>query len=156
MLGFTIVLVISLPLLAGLQYDWIGQLSDNEHERMKSNLRISADRFAEDFDTELARLTFAFSAAVVPPFDPSTRDVDDLVAHQYRTWEESAPHPRLVQALYLVTPGRKMTSASAALFTTARRSSMRNGTRNSIGSDRTCAPTTGITSVRACKWLCPP
>ena len=101
-LGFTVVLLISLPLLAGLQYNWLGQLSENEHERMKSNLQASAGRFTEEFDTELTRLTFAFSA-VVSPVDRSTRDVDDLVADQYRNWVESAPHPRLVQALYLVS-----------------------------------------------------
>ncbi len=102
-LGFTVVLLISLPLLAGLQYNWLGQLSENEHERMKSNLRVSADRFTEEFDTELARLTFAFST-VASPLDRSTSEVDEVVARLYRNWEESAPHPGLVDALYVVSP----------------------------------------------------
>ncbi len=102
-LGFTVVLLISLPLLAGLQYNWLGQLSENEHERMKSNLHVSANRFTEEFDTELARLRFAFSA-VASPLDRSTSEVDQVVARLHRNWEESAPHPGLVDALYLVSP----------------------------------------------------
>ena len=54
-LGVTIVLLVSLPLLAWFQYQWLGRLSENEHERMRSNLKISADKLTEEFDTELAR-----------------------------------------------------------------------------------------------------
>ena len=47
-------LLILLPTLAILQYRWIGEVSAAERERMESGLRAASDRFASDFDGELA------------------------------------------------------------------------------------------------------
>ena len=44
-----------LPALAWMQYQWLGQLSEAERERMQRTLRTAAAQFATEFDTELSR-----------------------------------------------------------------------------------------------------
>jgi signal transduction histidine kinase len=105
MLAFTvaIVLVVSLPLLAWFQYQWLGRLSENEHERMRSNLKISADKLTEEFDTELARVLFAFSGMVTPG-ESRGSDENEEFAESFRLWKDAAPHPDLIETVYLVWP----------------------------------------------------
>ena len=91
-LGVTIVLLVSLPLLAWFQYQWLGRLSENEHERMRSNLKVSADKLTEEFDTELARVLFAFSGTVPPREDRRVEEGEEF-AESFRLWKEAAPHP---------------------------------------------------------------
>ncbi len=100
-LGVTIVLLVSLPLLAWFQYQWLGRLSENEHERMRSNLKVSADSLTEEFDTELARVLFAFSGTVPPREDRRVEESEEF-AESFRRWKEAAPHPELIEALYRV------------------------------------------------------
>ena len=38
-----------------MQYQWLGQLSTAERERMQRTLRTAAAQFATEFDTELSR-----------------------------------------------------------------------------------------------------
>jgi signal transduction histidine kinase len=91
-------LVVLLALLATLQYRWLGQVSAGERERMQSTLRAATARFTQDFDRELGRVYFALQA-----------DDETMRAHawsefaaRYRRWQETAPHPRLIRAVYLV------------------------------------------------------
>ncbi|KAA3614081.1 MAG: sensor histidine kinase [Calditrichaeota bacterium] len=49
--------------LAILQYHWLDQLGEGEKVRLKNNLKISAQRFAEDFDEELTKIYNSFSEA---------------------------------------------------------------------------------------------
>ena len=85
------------PLLAALQYRWLGQLSTGEREQMKNNLRAVANRFSQDFDLEVARTYAAFM--------PNREDLDeekpfDLVAN-YDRWLASSSYPRLLNAVFL-------------------------------------------------------
>ena len=50
--GLVLLLV---PALAYMQYQWLGQLSEAERERMQRTLRTAAAQFATEFDTELSR-----------------------------------------------------------------------------------------------------
>ncbi|PYS17755.1 MAG: hypothetical protein DMG11_34365 [Acidobacteria bacterium] len=54
------VLLVLLPLLAWLQYEWIGQVSEGDRERMNASLRRSSNQFREDFDREIARIFSMF------------------------------------------------------------------------------------------------
>ena len=47
-------------LLATLQYQWLGQVSAAERERMKANLATRATAFAQDFDREVTRAYLTF------------------------------------------------------------------------------------------------
>ena len=102
-LGVTIVLLVSLPLLAWFQYQWLGRLSENEHERMRSNLKISADKLTEEFDTELARVLFAFSG-LESSMENGGFDETEGFAESFRLWKDAAPHPELIEAVYRVRP----------------------------------------------------
>jgi signal transduction histidine kinase len=85
-----------LPLLAYLQYQWIGRLSEAERERMQAGLRANLNRFRQDFDGELTRLFFAFQSG--PPPVPQ-RTLDDY-AERLRRWHEVARDPELLRAVY--------------------------------------------------------
>jgi hypothetical protein len=52
LVGLVMLLV---PALAYMQYQWLGQLSTAERERMQRTLRTAAAQFATEFDTELSR-----------------------------------------------------------------------------------------------------
>ena len=52
LVGLVMLLV---PALAWMQYQWLGQLSTAERERMQRTLRTAAAQFATEFDTELSR-----------------------------------------------------------------------------------------------------
>ena len=96
----TVLLLLSLPVLAWLQYQWLGQLSAHERERMQSNLRVSADRLAEEFDTELARLSLAFSGGIVS-FDVPT-DVEADMVKRLGRWSETSPRPELIESFFRI------------------------------------------------------
>ena len=54
-LGLMCAVLLLLPVLAVLQYRWVGQVSQAERERMQANLLKITTRFAEDFDHEVAQ-----------------------------------------------------------------------------------------------------
>src|SRR5690242_7408662 len=96
MLFLVATLPVLLPLLAVLQYRWLGEVSAGERERMQANLRTSADRFCADFDRELtnvyAQLQTLAAAAI-----PLTEDGHPA---RYRQWLAVAPRPKLVREIY--------------------------------------------------------
>jgi signal transduction histidine kinase len=89
-------LLILLPALALLQYRWIGEVSAAERDRMESSLRVAADRFALDFDSELARISTAFQIRDGFPENPKT------IFERYQSWSETAAYPRLIRSLGLI------------------------------------------------------
>ncbi len=97
MLLLVIAMLGLLPLLAVLQYRWLGKVSEGERERMKENLRTSAARFCEDFDRELTAAFLHFQPAPLPFFP---RTPEDDFAERYRRWQSTAAHPQLLRAIY--------------------------------------------------------
>src|SRR5688572_20138398 len=86
-----VVLTLLLPLLAYLQYDWLGKVSEREREQMQASLRRTLGQFRTDFDREIARIHLQFQAgATQAGADPV--EYAKLYAH----WSSSAPFPRLV------------------------------------------------------------
>ena len=43
-----------LLLLAGLQYRWIGEISEADRDRLGRGLEVAAEQFRRDFNRELA------------------------------------------------------------------------------------------------------
>lgn len=84
-----------LPLLAALQYHWLGQVSDGEREFTKSKLRVAAENLSQDFDQQLTRL---YEAARLELFTP-----EFLIATATANWPtaspkaEPSPHPFQVE-----------------------------------------------------------
>jgi signal transduction histidine kinase len=89
-------LLIVLPLLAVLQYRWIGEVSAAERDRLESSLRVASDRFAMDFESELSRLANTFQIRDGFP------ETGVPIAERYQAWSEGNPYGRLVRAIYLL------------------------------------------------------
>ena len=86
------------PALAWMQYQWLGQLSQAEHERMQRTLRTAATQFANEFDTELSRTLISLQVD-----GPTIRDSNwPAYAQRYSMWANSASEPRLVRDVWLV------------------------------------------------------
>jgi signal transduction histidine kinase len=99
MIIVAVLLLLLLPLLAMLQYRWLGQVSEGEREQLKGSLRATARRFAQDFDQEL---TLAYAA-----FSPGAQSRDenylkDYLA-RYERWQSTAQHPQLVSEIFVAS-----------------------------------------------------
>lgn len=90
-------LAVVLLLLAGLQYRWIGEISEADRDRLRRGLDVAAEQFRRDFNRELAGAASAFR---MRPDDIARRDwtflVDDLAR-----WTDSGPVGLRIDALYI-------------------------------------------------------
>jgi len=92
------VLALLLPVLAILQHQWIGTLSQGEQVRMRRALHASVMRFSDDLNKILEQAHTTFQLA------PS-RNAEHLATSlgaQYKTWQATAPYPDLIAVIYLV------------------------------------------------------
>jgi hypothetical protein len=94
-------LLVLLPLLAALQYRWLGQLGESERKQMQTGLRAAAARFGEDFDREV---TIAY-AAFLPDVATLEAFAADRLAQGYARWQATARYPLLVKAIYQADAG---------------------------------------------------
>ena len=85
----------SSPLLATLQYRWLGKVSEAEREQMQRSLTQRAREFAEDFDGEMSGVYRAHQVTREAVGAKSAFDGD--VEH----WRATASFPRMVRAVYL-------------------------------------------------------
>lgn len=95
-------LLASLPVLAYLQYRWLGQVSEAERERMQGNLRRSVQQFREDFDRDLARAYLQFQH-----LQPKSRE--EIPSRYFALLEDSktkTPGGKLIKELYWVDSSR--------------------------------------------------
>jgi signal transduction histidine kinase len=106
-----VLLLVLLGALATVQYRWLGEVSEAERERMRASLRTRASEFAQEFDTELTRVFFAFQ------MDRDRLDTDAASAFvaAYTTWRASTAAPSLVRGVYLAE-GRTLESATVQRF----------------------------------------
>lgn len=95
LVGLVMLLV---PALAWMQYQWLGQLSTAERERMQRTLRTAAAQFATEFDSELSRTLVSLQVD-----GPTIRDQNwTAYAQRYSAWANSVSEPRLVRDVWLV------------------------------------------------------
>ncbi len=101
----TCALLVLLPTLAVLQYRWVGEVSRAEQDRMQRNLRTATLQFRDAFDVEVGR---AFLNLQVGPL--TARDgASDQYSDRYDQWVDTAEHPRIVSAIYLIdAAGRRL------------------------------------------------
>lgn len=86
-----------LPLLAILQYRWLGQLSQGERERMQANVHAAATHFAQDFDREVTRAYMSLQMDAATIRDQAWANY----AQRYAHWAATTTHPRLVSSVLL-------------------------------------------------------
>src|SRR4249920_552777 len=88
-----------LGVLGVLQYRWVGQLSADERERLRSHADTQAENLTDDFNRELTRAFFWLQ------FGPELRRDAPLEAEvdRYARWYSAAPRPELVETIYRLT-----------------------------------------------------
>jgi signal transduction histidine kinase len=99
MVVVTLALLGLIALLATLQYQWLGRISDAEREHMRATLNTNASGFAQDFDGELTRAYLLFQ------MDPqATGSLESRVALRFDRWQATARYPRVIKDIYNVGP----------------------------------------------------
>ncbi|HEX8029995.1 MAG TPA: hypothetical protein VF491_16090, partial [Vicinamibacterales bacterium] len=103
LVGLVMLLV---PALAWMQYQWLGQLSTAERDRMQRTLRTAAAQFATEFDTELSRTLVSLQLDGQMIREQNWTNY----AQRYSAWANSAAEPRLVREVLLVDtlPGTQL------------------------------------------------
>ena len=94
-LGLMCAVLLLLPVLAVLQYRWVGQVSQAERERMQANLLKITTRFAEDFDHEVARELANASISYQRGFEIDPNQMAGEYARQYKKWQRTTQYPKL-------------------------------------------------------------
>ena len=90
-----------IALLATLQYQWLGQISTAERERMKAHLASRTTAFTQDFDREITRAYLTFQ------LDP-VREGENLAARladRFAGWQGTSRYPRLIKDIFIVSRG---------------------------------------------------
>src|SRR5436190_16644980 len=90
-----VVSLIALLALAGLQYQWIGQIAVAERQRLERSVAESSEEFAEDFSNEVRGLSLILEPRPGFPSDPES------IAIRYKEWAATATYPNLLKNLYL-------------------------------------------------------
>jgi hypothetical protein len=90
-----------LGLLAYLQYDWLGRISDGERERLQSRLQADVRRFGEDFNREIQNAYFNFQ------LDSDAWREKHYADFNLRLdfWRERTAYPDLIENFYFVESG---------------------------------------------------
>ncbi len=101
-----VAMAVLLPLLAALQYYWLGQVSEGASERLQSSLRSSATAFRHDFNRELIRayLNFHMDSAGSP------QDVERFHVERLEKWKQTTPYPELISDVFVVTRDESTTA----------------------------------------------
>jgi signal transduction histidine kinase len=90
-----------LAFLAVLQYQWIGQVSVAERERLKTGLQESAQRVSQDFNAEIVRILRAMSRRRP---EPGPANPERLAEALYE-WSQTATSVRLAKNFYYTSGG---------------------------------------------------
>ncbi len=90
-----------LLVLAVLQYQWSGRISQAERERLESSLRTAMTQFRQEFTREVQRLA---QACQLPPASVAARDWQGY-AERMDDWIRTAPEAQLVGNVYLWVSG---------------------------------------------------
>lgn len=96
MLAVGATLVVLLPVLAWLQYRWLGQVSAGERDRMQSNLNTAAREFSKEFNREIARAYVYFNISEAVPIERVWVEGKE----RFELWR-SSPYSSLVDRLFV-------------------------------------------------------
>jgi len=87
-----IAMMIILPLLAYLQYTWLGQISEQEYERMKGNLQTAAFHCSMDFSREITDLMKSLSGNLTGSDD----NVQKIMHERIIKWKSTSSYPAIL------------------------------------------------------------
>jgi signal transduction histidine kinase len=94
LLGLAILVL--LPLLAFLQYRWLGQISDAEDQKMLEILKKDTDQFCRNFDLEVTRAFMTFAIGAGSTGEQKGKEY----ALGYGRWVATSKFPGAVRAIY--------------------------------------------------------
>jgi signal transduction histidine kinase len=94
----TALLVVLLPVLAFMQYRWVGQVSEGERERMQRNVETAAVQFRNAFDDELRQAIRDLQVTTTVARDGSSPNY----SNRYTGWLNTAEHPQIIADIYVV------------------------------------------------------
>jgi len=94
----TALLVVLLPVLAFMQYRWVGQVSEGERGRMQRNVETAAVQFRNAFDGELRQAQRDLQVSTTVARDGSSANY----SNRYTGWFNTAEHPQIVADIYVV------------------------------------------------------
>lgn len=101
MFALVAILITLLPLLAFLQYRWLGRIGEAEHDRMLESVKRDVEQFCKEFDREvtIASLVFAVKA--------NSTGEEKALEYQAnsRRWIGASKHPGIIKAAYDVESG---------------------------------------------------
>ena len=95
---------ILLPVLAVVQYRWIGQLSEAERERLNARLKDSVVNFTEEFNANTARLYVSLLPNRLN--EPATAE---MVAKRIENWQNNNQHAAILKNVYRSSGGERGT-----------------------------------------------
>src|SRR5262245_10743349 len=95
LLAVVAILIFLVPLLAYLQYDWLGKVSEREREQMQVTLRRTLSQLRQQVNREITRI-FIECSQQPDLSEPSA----DKYAKVYRHWNATAPYPRLIRDIF--------------------------------------------------------
>jgi signal transduction histidine kinase len=84
--------------VAVVQYRWIADLRYAERHQLEVSLKATADRFADEFVSELLQVTTAFQLEYRSSWD----GLADQLKDSYEQWVGSAQQPRLIKEVWIV------------------------------------------------------
>jgi signal transduction histidine kinase len=90
-------MLILLPVLAILQFRWLGQLSDAERERLQRNLRATTTEITSALDLELARVMVGLQVDGLTLHEQAW----ERYAERYAAWGAAAIDPAIVRGVLL-------------------------------------------------------
>jgi signal transduction histidine kinase len=110
MFALVITLMTLLPLLAFLQYRWLGRISEAEHEKMLESLKRDVEQFCKEFDREVTIASLVFSVKASSTSEEKAQEYQS----SYRRWFEVSKHPAMVRAAYDVDGDWSLSLVDAA------------------------------------------
>ena len=87
-----------LILLAGLQYHWLGRISEGEREHMQKRLQTDTERFAEDFNREIQNAYFNFQISGENWKIKNWNQFNEC----YDFWRSKTAYPALIKDFYFI------------------------------------------------------
>ena len=96
--ALTWLLVVLLPVLAFMQYRWVGQVSEGERAHMQRNLETAAEQFRAAFDGEMISAIRDLQVGTVTAREGSSAGY----SQRYTSWMNTAEHPQIVADVYFV------------------------------------------------------
>ncbi len=92
-------MAVLMPLLAALQFYWLGQVSDGERERLQANLSADAIKFKRDFNRELIRAYLSFHVDT----SATLGDIERHHVERLEQWQRTAPYAQLFSDVFIVS-----------------------------------------------------